>query len=183
MQIFNYGIKEFEKDKFITPTTVNKFTNKINGGLWGCPQNDLYSNWFVLTLFVPQLVPKDQTVVGNVITIKDNAKVLNLTIDNYKNYTNKGILDFNKIKDFDIIHFTESIIDVKQFESYYFDSYQILNINSIENVEKCDMDIKYIMSTEFKEKANDLFKNTIKHLKTTNVYKNIKRNKKSKKKK
>lgn len=178
MEIFNYGIKEFDKRKFIIPTKVNNFVNKVNGGIWGCPKNDLYSDWFVLTLFVPELVSKDQKVVGSIISIKENAKILNLTINNYKYYTLKGILEFEKIKDFDVIHFSEDIIQIKQFESYYFESYQILNYDAIEYIKECDMDIEYIMSNEFKQKANKIFKKTLKHLKTTNVYKNIKKKKK-----
>lgn len=158
MKIFNYGIKNINEEKFIIPTRVNEQSNKVNGGLWGCPKNDLYSDWFVLTLFVTELVPKDHVVTdnlltGNLITIKDDAKVLTLTKDNYNSYIEKGKLIFDKLKGFDVIHFTKDIMDLKEFEAYYFESYQILNYSSIEKIEKYNMDVDYITSEEFVKKS------------------------------
>lgn len=173
MKIFNYGIKKIEQGKFINPSFVNEKNNKINGGIWASKQTELYSDWFVITLYVPQLLPQNSTVEGNIIHLKDNANILTLTKENYKEYTSKNILDFNKLKKFDVVHFSKSLMDLKKFEAYYFECYQILNYKAIENVEKCDMDTNYILSDDFKEKASKIFDIYLQHVKQTDVFKEI----------
>lgn len=172
--LFTYGIGEISKGKFRKPNEISK-QNKINGGLWCCPKHhELYSEWFILTLANPQLVAGKITIPYD-IEINENAKVLKLTAENINLYTkNDGYIDFNKIKEYDAIHFTKELIEnVKEFESYYVESIQILNFDVIHYKESY-IDKEYIQSEEFAKKGFAVLDRIYASLQKTDVFKSIK---------
>lgn len=174
---FNYGIDTYDKAKFKQVDKVMDDVNKLSGGIWCCPKNDVYSNWFVLTLYCPCLVDSNQKIVGNNIKLKDNSSILTLTTNNYKEYTKNEILDLSKLKNIDAILFTQDLVDnIKSFESYYFESLQILNDDCIESIEKEKMNVEYILSEEFKEKANEIFCTILTKLQGTDVFAHLAKN-------
>ncbi|MCC0752647.1 hypothetical protein KGF47_18165 [Clostridioides sp. ZZV13-5731] len=168
---FTYGIGEISKEKFKRPYAVSK-QNKIQGGLWCCPKNEVYSDWFVLTLACPQLV---RDPVPYDIEILSNAKILKLTQENINLYTdsNKHI-DFEKIKEFDVLHFTKELVEnVKEFEAYYVESIQILNFD-IMTFKESYIDEEVVLSNEFREKMNPLIEKILNAILKTDVFQKIK---------
>lgn len=166
MELFNYGLGIVEEKNFIKP-------NKVNGGLWLCPKTELYSDWVVLTFYIPKLV-KDPWLIGNTIILKDNVKMAHIDKDNHKEFMKNNCLDFDICKEYDILHFDENLIEIKEFEAYYFECYQILNFECIKNIIIEKLDTNKIISTEYLLKSKIIFNKIIKHLETTEVFKILK---------
>lgn len=167
MKYFCYGLGDFSINKFNTPTKVNKEINKLNNGLWACERNEVYSDWFVLTLAFPMLVNNPQ-IKGFEIELCQNVKLLELSLLNYKKYTDdEGILIFEKLKKYDAILFRKDLITkIKTFESYYFECIQILNFNNMK-ITPVKMDLNYILSDKFKINSLKKISSVIKHVQNT----------------
>ncbi|MCC0743979.1 hypothetical protein KGF43_15760 [Clostridioides sp. ZZV14-6044] len=148
---FTYGVGVLSKEKFNKPNATNKY-NKINGGLWCCPKNNLYSEWFVVTLACPELV---RDPVPYDVFISDNANILKLTSENISSYTDSNkYIDFNSVKMYDAIHFTKDLVEkVEEFKMYLVESIQILNFDII-SYENCYVDEKYVLSENFIKNMN-----------------------------
>lgn len=168
---FTYGIGEITKEKFKKPYAVSK-QNKIQGGLWCCPKNEVYSDWFALTLACPQLV---RDPIPYDIEIASNAKILKLTQDNIDLYIDsKRHIDFDKINEFDALHFTKDLVEnVKEFEAYYVESIQILNFD-IMTFKESYIDEEVVLSNEFREKINPLIEKILNAILKTDVFQKIK---------
>lgn len=172
---FTYGIGELSKDKFKKPSFVNNKLNKIQGGLWCCPKhNELYSEWFILTLANPKLTAGKITIPYD-IEIDENAKILKLTIENINLYTDyNGYINFDKIKEYDVLHFTKDLVEnVKKFESYYVESIQILNF-AVMHYKESYIDKEYIQSEEFVKKGFAVLDRIYASLQKTDIFKTIK---------
>lgn len=173
MELFNYGLGIVEIDKFNKPTMVDRFNNKIDGGLWLCPKTELYSNWVVMTLYVPNLV-RDENLFGNTIILKDDVKMANIDKENYLDFMYGDSLDLDKCSEYDVLHFNENLIEVKEFEAYYFESYQVLNFDCIKTIIVEKLDVKKVTSKEYILKSRLIFDKAMKHLQTTEVFKAFK---------
>lgn len=173
MAILNFGICQYEKREFDTPCFVEKGVNKINGGIWACPQNDYYTDWIAIAPFVAAFVSKNKKMCCSRIILKNDAKTLMLTIENYKDFSiENGTLSFEKLKDFDCIHFTKDLVEnVKAFESYYVESYQILNLDCIAGVEFISLDLDYMKSEEYLVYAFKRTAEVMEHIMNTDIYK------------
>ncbi|MBY2477534.1 hypothetical protein KWV16_11645 [Clostridioides difficile] len=174
---FTYGIGEISKNKFKKPHGVSE-QNKIQGGIWCCPKHhELYSEWFILTLANPQLTAGKITIPYD-IEINENAKILKLTTENINLYTNSdGYIDFNKIKEYDALHFTKELVEsVKRFESYYVESIQILDFDVMQYKESY-IDKEYIQSEEFVKKGFAVLDRIYAALQKTDAFKIIKASK------
>lgn len=157
MRVFNYGINQIEVEAIETPTEVNE-VNKLNGGLWACPETDYFSDWFVLLLYLPMMAKPDTTLGGNYIELSPNASILTLDVDNYHRYLVNGKLDMDQVMQYDVLHFTEALVDqVEAFESYYVESYHILNKEAIKSIQREPIDFFSLMSPTFKQQTLDVF--------------------------
>ncbi|HDJ1466749.1 TPA: hypothetical protein PPO51_002494 [Clostridioides difficile] len=167
---FTYGIGEISKEKFKKPNGVST-QNKIKGGLWCCPKNEFYSEWFVITLACPDLV---RDPIPYDIDIYSNANILKLTSENIDFYTDSNrYIDFNKVKSYDVIHFSKDLVEnIKQFESYYVESLQILNFDIISYKESY-IDENYVLSEDFRKKAMPIVEKMYASLLQTDVFKMI----------
>lgn len=181
---FTYGSKKLRKINLV-PFKVDAHSNKIRciekssfnqveqSGLWGCIKNEYYSDWTVLTFTMPFLVAPNTIVSGFEYEI-DYSNILILDSKNYVDYMEGSLLDTNKLKGFDGILYTKDLVEnVKEFESYYFESIQIFNSKCIKQWNTVDMDASYILSDNFKEYAQNLFKKVRSNVQKTNVYKRL----------
>uniref|UniRef100_UPI0013EFA545 hypothetical protein n=1 Tax=Clostridioides difficile TaxID=1496 RepID=UPI0013EFA545 len=89
---------------------------------------------------------------------KDDVKVLKLTSENinlYVDFYNK-CMDFDKVKSCEMLYFTKNLIkNVKSLESYYIESVQVLNFDSIYYEEFC-LNKEYIKSDKFRKKVSQV---------------------------
>ncbi|MGL5821285.1 MAG: hypothetical protein ACRCYE_06590 [Sarcina sp.] len=171
MQLISYGLGIIEKEKFIKPIKVDKYVNKITGGLWCCEENELYSEWVVLTMLAPFLV-KSQIPYLSTIHLKDDINIAYVNKDNYLDFMDGEALDLDVFKNIDVIKFDDNLEQIELFESYYFECYQILNFECIKSIEVSKLDVNKILSDDYSNKAHDLINDKIlKRLYKTKVFK------------
>lgn len=141
MKLFNFSKYQINKSLFNKPTEYNKELNKIEGGLWCGPFNPhYYSDWTIVEI-IWSLLKKEPGLIaeGNMLYLKDDARVLTLTKDNFKNF---DLSNVNKIVNlYDVIHYTQELVDaVEDFEAYYVESFQILNPDCIASDEHINIE-------------------------------------------
>ena len=175
MSIINFGIYQYKEEEFETPCFVEKDTNKINGGIWACPENEYYSDWIAIAPFIAVLTSPNALMCSSRIVLKREAKRLTLTPENYKNFTDENdTLLFEKIKDFDCIHFSKALVEeVEAFEAYYVESYQILNLECIHDVYFIELDLDYMKSEVYVRYAFKRVADVMKHVMNTSICKEL----------
>lgn len=173
MMIVNYGLNQIDWTLFEKPTEVNEL-NKLNGGLWACPERDWFSDWFVLTLYLPILVREGATMGLNYLQLHPSARILTLTLDNYQQYLSGNQLDVEKVLAYDVLHLTDELVEqVELFDSYYVESYQILNPEAVLKVERVPLSFGDLFNPTFRETSQQVFSMLCERVKHSRYFQNL----------
>lgn len=173
MILVNYGINQIDLDLMEIPVEVD-CVNKLKGGLWACPEREWYSDWFVLTLYMPFLVSPNTTMGVNYLEIDSKASVLTLDVDNYLDFLDRDKLDLDKLCQYDVLHFTDDLVsEVDLFDGYYVESYQILNPNVIKNIERVPVNISIVFDTAFRTQSERVFLGMVDRVKQSRFFQEL----------
>lgn len=176
---FSYGIWDIKKDLFkepyISQEDHNKFKNKISGGLWAGTYNDHYSDWVITTMIFPFLYGDNKSAKGTIFELKD-ANILELNCDNYNLFLKDGLIDFEKVRTYDAVLYTNELCsNIKEFESYYVESLQVFNFDVINVKEVVNLSIGVIHSPETLKFGRELGTKLIERVRKSDMFNELKR--------